>query len=103
MPWDGLTPHQTWLRDQVRALTGLRRDHEALRRGYRRTLHAAGDLYVFQMIGTTEVLTIALKRGDAPATAVGLPDGTYRDLLRDEAVASPGISVPPRGFRVLGR
>ncbi|HUS64640.1 MAG TPA: alpha-amylase family glycosyl hydrolase [Kofleriaceae bacterium] len=102
MPWSNLTPHQTWLRDQLRALIRLRRDHESLRRGYRRTLHAAGDLLVYQMVGTTEILTIALNRGDAPATA-SLPAGPYRDLLRDEDVSTASVTIPPRGFRVLGR
>jgi glycosidase len=103
MPWDGLTPHQTWLRDQVRALIRLRRDHEALRRGARRTLHAEGDLYVYEMVGRTEVVYVALNRGDAASPATALPDGTYLDLLRQEDVTAADVTVPPRGFRVLTR
>jgi glycosidase len=103
MQWGGTTAHQDWLRDRIRELATLRTENEALRRGARHTLFAAGDLYVYRQIGTEQIVYIALNRGDGDATAQNLPAGTYRDLLSTASVAHDAVLVPPRAYRILTR
>jgi len=102
MQWDGLSGDQSWLRGEVQALTHIRREHSALRRGVRTTLHAEGDVYVYRMMDRSEVVWVALNRGDATRTAAGLPDGSFRDLRSGETVEA-GAPLPPRSYRILVR
>jgi glycosidase len=102
MQWDGLTGDQSWLRGELQALTHIRREHSALRRGVRTTLHAEGDVYVYRMMDRSEVVWVALNRGDSPRPAVGLPDGSFRDLRSGDTV-DPGVELAPRSYRILVR
>ena len=106
MQWDGLTANQAWLKQRITALLHIRAAHPALRRGFRRTLSAAGDVYVYEMLGRDEVVYVALNRGDQDVAADGLPAGSYRDLLSDETVTvsgAPGAPLGPRSARILVR
>jgi glycosidase len=102
MQWDGLSGDQAWLRGEVQALTHIRAGHSALRRGVRTTLHAEGDVYVYRMMDRSEVVWVALNRGDATRSAAGLPAGSFRDLRSGDTVEA-GVELAPRSYRILVR
>lgn len=102
MQWDDLSDDQRWLKGEIQSLTHIRAQHSALRRGARTTLHAEGDVYVYRMMDRTEVVWVALNRGDGERTAAGLPPGPFRDLVSGEELTS-SVSLPARSYRILVR
>ena len=102
MQWDGLTSNQTWLRDRVAQLAKVRSEHECLRRGVRSNLGSSADVFTYSMSGGGETLYVVLNRGDDPEAMVGLPAGSYRDLVTGADYAAPG-DAPPRTGLVLQR
>jgi hypothetical protein len=100
MTFTGLTADQQWLRDRLARLARIRAAHPALRRGARTTLGVNGDVWVYEMVDGADRVVVALNRGDAPATAAGLPAGTYRELLGDVQVTAPH-PVPARTASIL--
>ncbi len=106
MPWSDseLNAHQIALRSRVRALARLRATNRALSRGRRRTISADRDTWVYAMGGCGDAagdVTVAINRSDA-ARDVTIPAGSYRDLLGGGSVSGGRVSVPARGFLVLG-
>lgn len=100
MQWDGYSSNQTWLKDRLAKLIQVRNAHPALRHGTRTTLGSSSDVYTYRMSDGGESVFVALNRGDDAEGAVGLPAGTYRDLLTGETVTAP-LSIPPRTGLVL--
>ncbi|MFK7991314.1 MAG: alpha-amylase family glycosyl hydrolase [Sandaracinaceae bacterium] len=106
MPWDdsALNTHQIALRERVRALSRLRVQNRALTRGRRRTIAVDRDTWVYAMGGCGEEapdVTVAINRADASRT-VTIPSGAYVDLLDGGDVDGGSVSLPPRGYLVLG-
>jgi len=103
MPWDDavLNDHQRALRDRVRALGRIRAEHRAIGRGYRESLAADQDTWVYRMVGCDEVVVVAINRADGDRT-VTIPDGAWVDLITDAAVAGGARTLGPRSFVVLG-
>ena len=106
MVWDGLTPEQTALRDQVSALVRLRRATPALRLGTFETLWADDDVWVYRRTAPGSDVVVALNAGDADRTltAADVPAlaGVTADLLAPTATASGALRVPAGGYRVVG-
>jgi glycosidase len=100
MQWDGLTSNQTWLREQLAALARVRNAHVALRRGTRRTLATSHHVYTYEMSAPGDIVHVVLNRSDDAEPAVGLPSGTYRNLVTGATVSAP-LSVPPRTGLIL--
>jgi glycosidase len=100
MQWSGLTDHQTRLRDRIAALARARHAHPAMRHGTRRTLGTSGDVYTYEMRTSGDAVVVVLNRGDDAEPAVGVPSGTYRDLVTGATVTAP-LSVPARTGMVL--
>jgi glycosidase len=101
MQWSGLTDNQTWLRDRISKLAHARGAHAALRTGTRQTLGTSTDVYTYEMSTTGDQVFVVLNRGDSAQAAVGLPAGTYTDLLDGGTVTVP-LQVPARTGLVLG-
>ena len=90
------------LRRQIRLLTKLRRNHEALRRGDYRQLHVSHEQLVFERRSPGERLVIALNAGPDGA-AVKIPDAPLlvNVLDPDEAVeAGEALPIPRRGWSI---
>jgi glycosidase len=100
MQWDGYDANQTWLRDTIASLARARRDHVALRRGSRRSLGSSGDVYSYEMSAAGDVVIVVLNRGDDAESAVGVPAGSYRDLVTGATFTAP-FQVPERTGLVL--
>ena len=100
MQWSGYTSDQQTLHDQIAALTKIRAQHAATRRGTRTTLGVSTDVFVYQMTTTGDTIYVVLNRGDAAQPAVGLPSGSYVDLVTNQPVAIP-LTVAPRTGMVL--
>ena len=77
MQWSGLTANQTWLRSASPACSTSAPRTRRSAAASARTLSAAGDMYVYEMLGQGEEVYVALNRGDQGASAGGLPAGTY--------------------------
>jgi glycosidase len=100
MQWDQYTDNQTWLRGQIKALTHIRAAHSATRHGTRAMLGTTTDTYVYSMTMPNDQIFVALNRGDATNTAVGLPSGTYTELISGQTMSTP-IQMPPRSAYVF--
>lgn len=100
MQWEGLTSAQAGLRTLVAKLGKIRRDHPALWRGARSTLSVTDDTYSYAMSDGVETLYVGLNRGDVTA-AVGSMPQKGRDLLTDELVEGPGVTLAPRSARII--
>jgi hypothetical protein len=100
MQWAGYTADQTWLKQQVSALTKLRAAHPATRRGTRTTLSVGTDTFVYKMASNGDTVFVAINRGDSAQPANGLPAGTYDDLIGGTQLTSPA-TIPPRTALVL--
>jgi len=100
MQWDNHTANQTFLRDQLAALSKARALHVALRRGTRAQLGVTADVYVYKMTAPGDTVYVALNRSDAAQPAVNLPAGDYTDALTGMPVSAP-LMIPPRSGLVL--
>jgi glycosidase len=107
MPWvdASLSAPQRALRENVRQLSRARAANKVLARGRRSTLSADQDTWVYRMTGcetegSTDVI-VAINRGDSART-VGVPAGSYTNLLTDASVSGGDVSLAPRSFLVLG-
>jgi glycosidase len=100
MQWDEYTDNQTWLRGQIKALTHIRAAHPATRHGTRATLGTTTDTYVYSMTMPNDQIFVALNRGDATNPAVGLPAGTYTELISGQTMSTP-IQMPARSAYVF--
>lgn len=100
MQWDGYTANQTWLRDQLAALAKARTAHVALRRGTREQLGVSFDTLVLKFSAAGDTVYVALNRGDSPSAPVGLPAGTYTNLI-DGTTKSGSAMLPPRTGMLL--
>jgi glycosidase len=100
MPWSGYSAPQLALRDTIAALAKARAAHPALRHGTRQQLGVSTDVYVYKMATSGDAVFVALNRGDGSQPAVGLPSGSYTDVLTGAAV-SGAVTVPPRSAMVL--
>jgi len=101
MLWSGLTDAQLFLRDRLARLGQIRRQHVALRRGFRTTLSSSADTWVYARRADDDEVFVAVNRGDLPKPATGLPEGTYEDLLTGETVPGGTLRLAPRQSRVL--
>ncbi len=100
MQFDGLDANQTWLFDRVKKLGQIRKTHPALWRGTRTTVFVANDVYAYRMTDGASSVTVAINRGDVPASVSGLPDSAT-DLLEGATVDGPDASIPARTAWVL--
>lgn len=101
------------LHGQVQRLARLRGAHPALRRGAYRTLAAAGDCFAFARFDATEVVILAVNRGELPVAGLeldlsGLPWLPERlvDLLGERGEPTPDgerltLDLPAKGARLL--
>ncbi|MCA9659913.1 MAG: hypothetical protein KC486_16330 [Myxococcales bacterium] len=101
MQWDGYSAGQTFLFDHVSALLAIRADHEATRRGTRKTLSVDADTMAFEMSGGGDTVYVLLNRSDAAKSVGGIPGGSYTDEISGDSVDGPSVMVPARGSRVL--
>ncbi len=103
MQWDGYSNGQQFLFDHIAALTQLRDDHPATRRGVRQTLASTADTLTYSMTFGGDELFVVLNRADGAAAAGGLPDVALTDELTGTTVQGPSVDVPPRSAMVLVR
>jgi len=101
MPWTGLTADQTFLRDRVRTLTAIRAAHPALRRGHRTTLAATSDVWVYSMRSGSDVVTVAINRGDVDQPVATLPRAPLAELVAGADVTGPSATIPARQTRIF--
>jgi len=100
MQWDNHTANQTFLRDQIAALSKARAQHVALRRGTRAQLGVTSDVFVYKMTAPGDTVYVALNRSDSAQPAVNLPDGSYTNVVTGRPVSAP-LMIPPRSGLVL--
>ena len=100
MQWSNYSTAQTTLRDRIAALSKMRAQHPATRRGTRQQLGLAQDVLVYKMTDPGDIVYVALNRGDGSQQAVGLPTGDYMDAITGEAISAP-VTLAPRSALIL--
>jgi glycosidase len=100
MQWEGYAADQLFLRGQIEKLGAIRKAHPALWKGKRTPLSVTADTYGYQMSSGTDIVYVALNRGDVDAAVTELPV-TGHDLLADADVSGPSITLPPRSAMVI--
>jgi glycosidase len=101
MQWSGYTAGQQLLLDKVKKLTAARANHEALWKGSRQTLSISNDTWAYKMSSGSDVVYVAVNRGDSAQNVGGLPGGSLKDLVGGGTVSGSSISVPARTAMVL--
>jgi glycosidase len=100
MPWAGWSEPQLWLRDRIAAYARARAEHPVLRRGRRSTRGSSNDAAVYAMVNGAIKVWVAVNRGDVATEAVGLPAGSYVDLVDGGQVTAP-LELGPRSALIL--
>jgi hypothetical protein len=103
MEWDATkySDGQKLLLERMKKLGAARAAHPALRRGSRVTLSQSTDTWVYSMTAGTDVVYVALNRGDSPQTVTGLPSQNLTDQMTGEVVSGGTAGVAARSARVL--
>jgi glycosidase len=101
MPWDGYTVNQTYLKDRIKKLGDIRSKHPALRRGIRSTINANTDTWTYARITTGDTVYVAINRSDAPKMATGLPAAALDDLIDEQTVTGPTVTIPARQAHIF--
>jgi glycosidase len=101
MQWSGLSADQTYLYGRIKALTAIRAAHPALRRGKRATIAADADLWVYSMSVGTDLVYVAINRGDTEKAAPGIPGGLTELISKTPAAAT--IRVPARQTLIFAK
>jgi glycosidase len=96
MQWSNLSADQQWLHDRVKALATIRAAHPALRRGVRTTISVTSDVWLYSMQAGTDLVYVAVNRGDASQQVTGLPSQALNELLSGTTVTGPGATIAPR-------
>ncbi len=102
MQWSGYSPGQQYVHDRIKALTTIRAAHPALRRGQRTTLVSNADLWLFVTktpVPQDEVF-VAINRGDSDKSVSVLPNVTLTELVTNQTITGPTVTVPARQTRV---
>jgi glycosidase len=95
-----LNEYQKQLRSHVQKLGSIRRDHPALWKGWRTTVHVSADAYAYKMSDGEETLYVALNRGDNIAAVAGMP-AKGNDLLTGAKVDGPNVNLQPRSSVIV--
>lgn len=101
MQWSSYSAGQLLVKDHVSKLGAIRKAHSALRRGKRTSLGANADTMLYKMQDGSDVVYVAINRGDGTQTVGGLPSGNYTDELSGQAVSGDSVSVPARSAKIL--
>jgi glycosidase len=101
MQWSGYSAGQSIIKAHLPKLAAIRAGHTALRRGVRTTLSVQNDTIAYQLQDGTDVVVVAINRGDGSANVSGIPGGSYVDELDGSSHQGPTVSVPARSARIL--
>ncbi len=99
MQWTGLTTNQQGLYARIKALTGIRAAHGALRRGAQETLYVDADLWVYSMSIAGDTVYVAINRSDTDRTTTAIPTGIPE--LLTSTTSSATTSIPARQTRIF--
>jgi glycosidase len=99
MQWSGLSAAQSGLYARIKALTGVRAAHGALRRGAQETLYVDEDLWVFSMSIAGDTVYVGINRSDADRTTTSVPVG-IPELLTG-TTSSATTTIPARETRIF--
>ena len=104
MPWTGYSAPQQALYARIKALTAIRADHPAMRRGKRSTLEADADLWVYKLTTpsgdpTPDTVYVAINRGDTDRQTMMVPSGLTE--LITNMPASGMVTIAARETRIF--
>jgi glycosidase len=101
MQWSGYNAGQSLVLDHLKKLGAIRAAHPALRHGTRASVSSTNDTLVYKMSEGTDVVYVAVNRGDGAQSASGLPSGALKDLLGGSTVSGPTVNLPARTAMIL--
>ena len=84
---------QVALRERLRTLARIRTAHVALRRGARTVLGGTAEVVTYEMRAPGDTVIVVMNRSDTAQAAVGVPAGSYDELVTQQAVSAP-LSAP---------
>jgi glycosidase len=100
MQWSGYSSGQTYLHDRIKLLLGIRKQHAALYKGFRTTLSATQDTWLFVQETPQEQVYVGINRGDTDAQVSGLPAQALQELVTSTTATGPTATVPARQTRI---
>lgn len=104
LPGEGsLNPFQQKLKKGLAKLAGIRNQQKSLTRGYRTTLSADNETWVYRMgglAGAAADIIIAINRSDVLRIAT-IPEGNYKDLIISGNLSGGDITLMPRSYIIL--
>jgi glycosidase len=101
MQWTGYSAGQQLLLGRVQKLGTIRAAHPALRKGTRATLSSGTDTWAYSMTSGSDVVYVAVNRGDSSQAVGGLPSSKLTDQMTGDVFTSSTINVPARSARIL--
>jgi glycosidase len=101
MQWSGYSTGQTYLYDRIKLLLAIRKAHAALYKGFRTSLSATNDTWLFVQETPEEQVYVGINRGDTDAQLTGVPSATLQELVTATNVTGPTVTVPARQVRIF--
>ena len=100
MQWSGYSTGQQYLHDRIKLLLSIRKAHAALYKGFRTTISATNDTWLFVQETPLEQVYVGINRGDTDAVVTGLPGVALQELVTSTSVTGPTATVPARQTRI---
>jgi glycosidase len=104
MQWTGYSQNQIFLRNRIKQLATIRRNHSALQKGMVTDLTVTAadpDTGAYRLQSDSDTVYVVLNRGDSAKSVGGLPAVSLTDQLDGAVLSGPAVSVPPRSARIL--
>jgi glycosidase len=96
MQWSGYSTGQTYVYNRIKALLAIRKAHAALYKGFRTTISASQDTWLFLQETPEDQVYVGVNRGDTSAQFTGLPSTPLTELITNTSVTGPTATVAAR-------
>ncbi len=96
MQWSGYSTGQTYVYNRIKTLLAIRKAHAALYKGFRKTISASQDTWLFLQETPQDQVYVGINRGDTSAQLTGLPSQALTELVTNTSAMGPTVTVAPR-------
>jgi glycosidase len=96
MQWSGYSTGQMYVYNRIKTLLAIRKAHAALYKGFRKTISASQDTWLFLQETPEDQVYVGINRGDTSAQLTGLPSQALTELVTNTSAMGPTVTVAPR-------